>query len=849
MNAREVLDGWVARPAPEVIRLARALAPAERREVAAELPRYLRDRLGSPAFRWPDSDRTVRLLVAGAATIGGAAGVARWVWRRELRSAAWSDSSGQARSRLVRAAVADRPDAWRSDLAHRLAGRLRTSGDSWQEAPLWILAAELIRDLGEQPPVTPAFVTGWTAWGATLSRLEDDPFLDALLPRLFEVDGLGGALTWDRTLVGLAREGRVERAALLDGCAGRFLRGGRVTDLRWFVRLYEALEPSVDEAAARMRDLVRLLPTAPAPVAELALREIRRVDAERPLDPDLFAEASGALLFRPEKKLVRATLIWLDRTARKHDRAGATLDALAAVLDADDLDARERARATAAKLGATVTADAPAGDPAPPGPPPFVPRELPAPIATPTELIEALSAVMAPGRGEAAYGDLERVMAGVVECVHRDPGGTREALLRLAPDGARDRHRRIVGESPAAWAARAAQRILTSAPSFGLRTVLDTLRRERPWTDALSVPPPVLFLRWRMREVPSLVGRAPLLLATPTAASGHVDPGVLVSRLRSFEEAGLLAPHADLHQALLRVPRDIGAEAVKAAAELRSPAGRVLAAWLAAGGLPDPRVTCEPLKLPPKYHRGPYDDRFPTKSLATVRPAPGADVPEPISHLVRLPTGDAWTHHPEYAFRSGLSGWPALMPSHREVIAGHLATYLAGSEDEPDELGAALLALAEADGPTGAATGTVLARGLSATARTARAGSVDAFLTFSARGRLPAAELGTAIPALAGQGIVKVNRVTEALDEAARAGGHADVWATLATALPRLFPAPGERAATGLADLVALATRSAETLGVRTGLPGLADLAARGGGSRVAKEAVRLHRTLTETTG
>nr|BFE77654.1 hypothetical protein GCM10020093_002550 [Planobispora longispora] len=73
-------------------------------------------------------------------------------------------------------------------------------------------------------------------------------------------------------------EGRISRELLLSGCTGRFLRGGDATDLRFFARLHELLEPSEAEVAARARDYLRLLPVAPGPVAELALKHLRRLD-------------------------------------------------------------------------------------------------------------------------------------------------------------------------------------------------------------------------------------------------------------------------------------------------------------------------------------------------------------------------------------------------------------------------------------------------------------------------------------------------------------------------------------------------------------------------------------------
>ncbi|KAB2345258.1 DUF6493 family protein [Actinomadura rudentiformis] len=845
MNARETLHAWVEIGDPaEVIRRARALAPDERRAVAAELPRYLRDRRDSAEFRWLGPDVTTSLLVAGAATIGGAAGVAAWVWRAELRSAGGVVGRDRDLGTLVRQAVADRPNAWRSDLARRVAARLRVNGERWIEYRYWLLAADLVRELGEEPPTDDAFVLIWAENSPARTPLEHDPFLDTLLPRLFEVDGLGSGLSCHGTLVTLARDGRIKREALLDGCVARFLRGGRAADLRWFVQLYESLEPVVDEAAARLRDLVRLLPAAPTPVAELALREIRRVDETEPLAGDVFAEVADAVLFRPEKKLVRAALIWLDRTARKRDRVDATLRAITVLLGADDLDLRERAEKIAAKHAAKATADTraalsvePPTTSAPlPGPPPFTPREHPGPIASPAELAEEISASMRVTPDE-ALSALDRLLAGLVECAYRDAEGTRTALARVLPEAANEASAPDAAEV-ATWLTRIAARFADSEAPGGLRVLLGKFQRKPAWYAQSYRPLPERFLAWRMREIPAAAGRSPVLLATPTTASGHLDADVLVARMRRLEDAGLAPLPSDLCQAMLRVPRDIGAGTVAASARLASDAGRALASWLAAGGLPDPGVTCANVTLP-----GPYPPfEASSRMLATVTTE--ADLPGDIAALLRLPWTGTWQSLPKGYHRGGVSVWPTLLPSHREVAAAHMLPYLPEWSQYWRESGTVLLALAEADGPAGAATATVLAYGLNAQTKSERAGSVDAVLAFSGRGQLPARELGDAIATLYRQGGLKINRVAEALDESARAGAYTDVWTILATALPRLLPVRGERAAAGLPDLLAVATRAAEALGARENLAGLSDVAGRGGTSRLVREAARLHRAL-----
>ncbi|TMQ91284.1 hypothetical protein ETD83_31650 [Actinomadura soli] len=185
-----------------------------------------------------------------------------------------------------------------------------------------------------------------------------------------------------------------------------------------------------------------------------------------------------------------------------------------------------------------------------------------------------------------------------------------------------------------------------------------------------------------------------------------------------------------------------------------------------------------------------------------------------------------------------------MLPSHREVAAAHLLPYFAGTEDEGWGQGTVMLDLAEGDGPAGAATGTLLACALANRDQRERAIAVEAFLAFGGRGVLPAAETGAALGRLAAAGAVTVPRAVKALTAAADAGAHAEVWAVLAAALPHALPEPGERAPAGTPDLLALATRLAEITGARGAIPAVADVASRGGSSRLVKESARLHRTV-----
>ncbi|MBA9004692.1 DUF7824 domain-containing protein [Thermomonospora cellulosilytica] len=864
-----------------------AMGAAERRAVGEQMPALLK--AVRKEYRWIDGDQASRLLLAGAGTISGPAAAAAWVCRAELRS--WGGPQAETAARTVAKVLKVRSPEWRADFTRRVAERMDGRRRDEPDTLLWHLVDRLARDAGDGPPPGEAYLLGWLMWGPPPGATDGDPFLEALVPRLFEADLVGERLRWELTanppqrtrladLVRLAGEGRLGREALLDGCLGRMLRGGRDGDLRWFAALHDRLEPTVSEAEARLRDHLRLLPTAPVSVAEMAFRQVQRVDEASALDGASFAEAAEALLFRPEKRLVRAALTWLNKTARTRGRVDATLQAVTAAFAVEDLVLRERAvkiavrhapkageqardavRAAAADLPADLRVlvaeccgpvdAAPAGPPPVPAPPPFVPQPRPVPITSPAELAEEVNAVLA-GYAEHPLPVLERLLAGITEQARHDADATRRALKTVVPEWARDYSNAAHGGWVNTFSAvlHAVSAVLfpehrSTAPGDAAREAF--LHGRKIFAEYHSDPLPSRFISWRVHAAVHAIGRTPTLLATPTEANGQIDPDVLVHRMALLERAGFEPDESDLEQALLRIPREIDPGAVARVRALASPAAKTLAERLAAGALPDPVVTCSARTLPRpgRFSAPPYGHR----DVPTARVLPSIVMPEDASpvtaRLCRLPVYDEWTCIPVGHIRGDITSWPFLFPSHREVAAAHLLPFLPDWTESRHGQGAALLSLAEADGPAGPATAHALAYGLAARHKQERSAAVDALLVLSARAHLPAAELGAAVPALLAMGEIKLNRVVDALADAATAGAHADVWTIVRTALPDLLPAPGRRPATGLADLIALGARTAETTRARASIPALAALASRGGTSRLAREAARLHTLLT----
>ncbi|TMQ91285.1 hypothetical protein ETD83_31655 [Actinomadura soli] len=213
------------------VRLVSELDEPGRRAVAKELPGALKKLRAASEFGFLDPKVVQAFLLAGAGTISGAAAAAGWLSRADLRP--WWDKDEYCP--ILCDLTSIRPDEWRAEVAHRVAARLRTSEQNWA---YWHIAAALGRSAGAAP-ASDGFVVGWVTEGGRPRGLAEDPFLDALVPRLFEVDGVGAALAFDQArpqwdesrkgawasaLADLAKAGRLDRTTLLDGCVSRFLR-------------------------------------------------------------------------------------------------------------------------------------------------------------------------------------------------------------------------------------------------------------------------------------------------------------------------------------------------------------------------------------------------------------------------------------------------------------------------------------------------------------------------------------------------------------------------------------------------------------------------------------------------
>ncbi len=682
-------------------------------------------------------------------------------------------------------------------------------------------------------------------------------------------------------LVALTRTGAVSRDTLIGGCVGRLLRGGRLGELKGFTRLYQLLDVTVVEAAGYARDLVRTLPDAPSTVAGLAQRELRRIDEAGRLDVALLAEATEVTLYGDVKKLATAQLVWLDRALSRHpDGTGPLLAALAPAFGHPAADVRRRAvrlvarhagrldvagreelasaaealpaelRASVAEaLGVPIAAPEPTPPPEPAAPPA---RRMPEPLGSFEELAEELAALLMAseaqlwGRGGLPLDPVavERALAAVVAFAHADREALGEALRPVLP-----RHEITPGADRRPGSARR-PRWFHAGPHWELRGVVaaaagpvtgapqDVGLSGRPtrltrrtgisraeWqTSADEFPAPSRVLLHRLREIADGLAQGPVppvpaLVATPSEATGLLDPAALLDRLALAARDGWRPWELDLQQALLRLPAEPAPDLAARAAALGTSAGDRLAERLRAG------------------------DREP--AVARVDAAgswlvPDAATPtdqgrDRLAAMLSRPPGRA---EPQAMWAAC---WPATWPGHPDLIAACLAPLarpLVSGEGWPAVR--ITSSLAEAPGPVGPGMATALAYGLGAECAEDRAAVTDALVTLAARGRLDGGALGGRLGELTAGGDVKLTRAVPALREAAEAGAHRQVWEAVAAALPTLLPPAAERAPHRLADLVALGADVAETAGVGVPIPELTAYAARPGGSLLIRESRRL---------
>jgi hypothetical protein len=891
----------------------------ERLEFAGEVERRVRSGAGGWAAGSYSPAGLFALLVI--ACVSTAARAATLLNRRDMRG--WNGISTAHFLRIARI----RQLPWIGDLGVRLARGL-SPRDVWGGD--WRFVEALLIEGGAGPPVTEGVVRGWVqavqehSWSVPLAdALRGSPWLDLLLPSVFEIDGLGSELpsadfgdqetSFPAAIARLVAEGRLERRAVVDATVDRLARGDRAGALRPFALLHEALAPTPTELSRHASAYARLVGDAPSPVARIALAALRTLGEHDLLDVPTALEAGAGALARKEKGLVMAALTWLDETARRSpEQAGEILTTIATAFDHQSLDVQEHAitvvghhlahapaevaARVAAERGASpgpapsdamtptpagraipvrrpesprqpaspISAEGPHG-PIPPGPaePPgqsapsgqtLSPRQSTPSGETlsprrPASPGQSATAVMPPAIGGAAE------LAEEVTALIQDPAAVRwerilAALVALPDEGFAESLTPVLDRHPGVFGDRWGRfpflgEVIAARLGRERGHVMRERLRAAVWrslTDVsggmdrslVSTPSGILSLRVAEAAVHVTQAPVPVLLATPTSVTGSIDAGVLVDRLARYEEVGVDPWPLDLQQAMIRVSRDVDAGVLARAEALTLPAGKPVAGWLRSGGLPDPVGTR--FEQQSRDSTGEVVARRVVAALESGRAGGDRIILEDA--LVNLTPRSRPEYHVITNFQPDVLAM--VLPHHREAVAAWALTDLAALADQDSRDASLLPLLADAGGPIGPATVLALTYGLAARHEADRVAAVDAFLGFAAGTEPFAAALGTELGDLAADGTIKLARVVPALRDAHQAGASATVWEVLRAALPPLLPA----APRGLPDLLELATRVASAIHARDAVPGLPEVAARGGGTRLVREAKRLQAAL-----
>ncbi|MGW0669525.1 DUF7824 domain-containing protein [Streptomyces sp. NPDC002746] len=855
---------------------------AERRLALAELKavrKEARDR------DWRERTRTMKaVLVAGAGCHTGAAGCAAWIGARELRE--WEHSPYP----WVLKALADRDPVWLADLAHRLAARTVDSEAEYR------LVVELVRMADCPLPASDGIVRGWVErinsarwrqlpYPPLTDILRAEPYLDVLATHLLDMAELPAPVawagypgpddSWPSALTTLTAEGLLDRTLLLERCTTRLLRGGKSSDLRFCLLLLRGLEPTSQEEAERAADWIAMAADGPSPVAGHAQEVLARLDGHGLLSVAQLADASGPVLFRTEKKLVRAQLVLLGKVLRRDpSAAGQLLPVVGEAFGHPDIGLQERALKLtarhlpstppavrqdladmAAQLGPAHRSAAVAlfGDLLGDGqeadvyeyeeilPPAPVPRRLAPATEDTAELVEEVVALVRSGSREVP--EFERALDGLVRCAHTNRSALVEALRPAlagmwwaAPgeqgaidwrfirnhDGPHVVVASLLGQVPEQ--AFAEGRAQSAGAGTCFHAALNGATYARLWEAAAAIG----------------TGELPFLLATPTWHTGSLDPVELVDRLRRYRELGIEPGPADFAQALLRVRRTGGDEAAGRAAGLGTPEGDRLAAWIRAD---------EPVAPVLRTHvetEAPAVRGWLRQSAAGARRILLA-TRERLVIQQEFPRAFRWLGRPHtpgsqtcYHWGSGSPQWTAVLPEDSETLAAWLLPFVATCAEDQRGGASPLPALVETGAPAGSAIHLALGYGLGARYPEDRLSAVDALLVLAARGQLDAALLGGELNVLIDRELVKPARLASSAAAAADTGAYRTVLSVLVPVLSALLSR--ERAPRGLSDLLAVAAECAERCGPQeTGpIAGLATTAARGGSTQLVRQAARL---------
>lgn len=796
LDAAELLK---VRPAHIAARIAQ-LTVAQRRALAPAL-KQARSALTRRDTWEPVSNKHVAVQLWGLGCLSTPTAVARWLTVGVTRQP-------DTRTELLLACLeaGERDSAWRAELGELLAA---ARAERWAGLPYFPLIVHLVRTSGAPAPTTDNFVTAWITrrdnreqlpaqWRThqlpvgpnLLAQLRIDPFLPALARRVAEVTGVylgddlrGPEHSWPQALDVLSREGIVDRESLHTCTLNALLRNdGRPNDATNRLRVLTALQADPAECASRAHAYSRLLAegrstaAGHAQIVLIALHETGRLTSAE------VVALSEEVLFRPEKKLLRVQLGWLERIVRAEPEhisdtvriwaaAAATMEDATLRARIDKLVTRYLPKAdNDTRMDLAVAPEVEIETPFP-LPLPNAPAELRGLATAPADMAElyhwySTKPWVDPLRGE-------RFFDGLVRFTHAD----RPALIEsLRP--ALEKDLSAADADKTGWW----QRKWWKTHGWGaltLAAIATGVLRDHPLGYSYSN-----MLTQRMIEWGKLVlADAPLppcALATPTFENGQIAATELIDRLRRWHEAGVTPGPIEFTQALVRVPPTDNVEILAAAEALGTPEGRRLAAVL----------------------RG---------QVLTA-------LPEPLDQAYK---------GPQYVWDS-LRTEPLDFPNAEVLAQWRIWSSLPDAEIP--------VKVAELPGPKGRAVHRHIMNALSADKAQTRTAGVDALVVLASNAQLRPDLLAQEISDLT------INkRLAGSLRDAVVALGAHHAWPVIDALLPPLLEC---EKTTGLADVLAVATDCARRCGATAHYPGLLPLAQRPGSGRLVTEARTLLTTL-----
>jgi hypothetical protein len=824
-------------------------------EVLADLTDKQRRSLSGPvgkraAAMWLDHDghNALTLAVLGCANAARQAAT-RIEWLTEL--------DDEAEPLAVDVVRARRPH-WLPSLPEALlvGGDRRPSG--------FRLIRALVRARLVEPPELPEYTLSmvhglvgrhdWPEGPSVLERLRADPgLLDREVWDLFTTEGAGKLLsphdswlskpferwgdletiparpekTWQHAVVQLAADGSIDRARALDAALGALFRDWTAGDVGWFVKLHDALDPTIDELQERRHTYGRLLAVDPGPPVNLGLRALGRLLAAERLDLDVLLANGPALFARSDKAPVVAGLKLLDAAARARPDATERIARCAShALSHDRIDVQERALKLLTKLvpddvhrDALVAAHADGLAPSLRGAPqpgavttPAPPTERPPaarlePVSDADELAELLARLIEEADDPA---EVERLLDGTARLARSRPTRGTDALVKRlhhlagsyypGPWWGQDVRADLV-QLGRVWLEKAppgrgyAGREYAIEYSSGAGAMRAVSRHRRDWSLTALVT-------MRIHEVAKVVaaggGR---LLSFPTYRDGVLEARELNVRVGALGRASRPLT-LDAGLAILRVPPE-------QYAQLRLPGahrtGKVLNDQL--GLLRERRPEWDLVigESEGLFRQDILERAISWRDRAAPRGEPDnvvtavLDRSDPMKNIA-LEAADG-----EYVgrFEQVTGMWPLMLPHHVDVLAAHAHARLTRALTKNRSATEPLLdAIGAANHQVGPPSASALILGLAAKNGVERTRAIDAIGDLSGRSLLAGSALGTQLTALLGAEAVVGSRVVMGLADTARSGTRAGdvVLDCLVEALPAL---PGRRDAHQFVDLLA----------------------------------------------